>query len=254
MKPLFTIITVTYNASSTLTPTMESVRNQTFTDFEHLIIDGSSKDNTLQIAESLSKANKTKIFSEQDSGLYDAMNKGIDKACGDYLIFLNSGDAFHSDDTLEKIADAIKKNDFPGIVYGQTAIVDSNRKIIANRHLIAPEHLEYKSFKDGMVVCHQAFVVLKRIAPLFDLRYRFSADYDWCIKCLQHSRHNIYINATIIDYLFEGLTSKNRKKSLIERFKIMTKYYGLATTIIKHLSFIPRFLARRQEENNILNN
>lgn len=254
MKPLFTIITVTYNASSTLTPTMESVRNQTFTDFEHLIIDGSSKDNTLQIAESLSKANKTKIFSEQDYGLYDAMNKGIDKACGDYLIFLNSGDAFHSDDTLEIIADAIKKNDFPGIVYGQTAIVDSYRKIIANRHLTAPEHLEYKSFKDGMVVCHQAFVVLKRIAPLFDLRYRFSADYDWCIKCLQHSRHNIYINATIIDYLFEGLTSKNRKKSLIERFKIMTKYYGLATTIIKHLSFIPRFLARRQEENNILNN
>ena len=94
---------------------MESVRNQTFTDFEHLIIDGSSKDNTLQIAESLSKANKTKIFSEQDSGLYDAMNKGIDKACGDYLIFLNSGDAFHSDDTLEKIADAIKKMIFLGL-------------------------------------------------------------------------------------------------------------------------------------------
>ncbi|MDE6459324.1 MAG: glycosyltransferase [Paramuribaculum sp.] len=251
MKPLFTIITVTYNASNTLTPTMQSVRAQTFTNFEHLVIDGASCDNTVQIADSLSIPNKTKIFSEPDAGLYDAMNKGIDKAEGDYLIFLNAGDSFHSVDTLQKISDAIISNDYPGIVYGQTAIVDSNRNIVASRHLTAPEHLDYKSFKDGMVVCHQAFVVLKRFAPLFDLRYKFSADFDWCIKCLQHSRHNVYVNDVIIDYLFEGLTSRNRRKSLTERFQIMTKYYGVVPTLLKHISFIPRFIARSREEKNI---
>lgn len=254
MKPLFSIITVTFNASATLTPTMESVREQSFTNFEHLIIDGASKDDTLHIAESLSINNKTKIFSEPDSGLYDAMNKGMDKAEGEYLIFLNAGDSFHSHDTLQEIAQAIISNDYPGIVYGQTAIVDKNRDFVALRHLTAPETLDYKSFKQGMVVCHQAFVVLARIAPMFDLRYRFSADYDWCIKCLQHSRNNIYIDDTIIDYLFEGMTTNNRWKSLSERFKIMSKYYGFLPTLIKHISFIPRFIVRRKQEKKFSEN
>ncbi|MDE6048976.1 MAG: glycosyltransferase [Paramuribaculum sp.] len=252
MKPLFSIITVTFNASSTLSPTLKSVGEQSFTDFEHLIIDGASSDNTVDIAQASAVPEKTKIFSEPDFGLYDAMNKGIDKATGEYLIFLNAGDTFHSADSLQKISDTIKANDCPGIVYGQTAIVDSNRNIIADRHLIAPEKLEYKSFKQGMVVCHQAFVVLARIAPMYDMRYRFSSDYDWCIKCLQHSRHNVYVGDTTIDFLYEGLTSKNRKKSLIERFKIMSKYYGFIPTFVNHIRFIPRFISRRREENKLL--
>jgi len=178
------------------------------------------------------------------------MNKGIDKASGKYLIFLNAGDSFHSPSTLQTIANAIISNDYPGIVYGQTDIVDSKREKLANRHLVAPETLTYKSFANGMVVCHQAFVVLAKIAPQFNLKYRYSADYEWCIICLQHSRKNIFIPHTIIDYLFEGLTTANRKQSLLERFRIMAKYYGTVPTIIRHFSFLPRFFARNKKENS----
>ena len=247
MKPLFSIITVTYNAEKTLLPTLLSVKEQSCVDYEHLIMDGSSSDSTVILAESCGNP-RLKIFSEPDSGLYHAMNKGIDKASGKYLIFLNAGDSFHSPSTLQAIADAIISNDYPGIVYGQTDIVDSKREKLANRHLVAPEALTYKSFANGMVVCHQAFVVLAKIAPQFNLKYRYSADYEWCIICLQHSRKNIFIPHTIIDYLFEGLTTANRKQSLLERFRIMAKYYGTVPTIIRHFSFLPRFFARNKKE------
>jgi hypothetical protein len=90
-------------------------------------------------------------------------------------------------------------------------------------------------------VCHQAFTVLRKLVPLYDTKWRFSADYDWCIKCLQHSRRNVYTGTTTINYLSEGMTTQNRRKSLIERFKIMSFYYGLFPTIMRHLAFLPRF-------------
>jgi hypothetical protein len=137
-------------------------------------------------------------------------------------------------------------HDFPGIVYGQTQLVNANRQRIGDRHLTAPEELTLKSFAEGMLVCHQAFIALRRIVGHYDLRYRFSADYEWCIRCLQHSRNNVYIPHTIIDYLSEGLTTANRKASLKERFKIMCYYYGTIPTVLRHLKFIPRFLKQRR--------
>lgn len=244
MAPLFSIITVTYNAESTLPPTLKSVKEQTCHDFEYVIMDGASKDSTVQLAKDSDIAN-IRITSEPDAGLYDAMNKAMDIATGKYLIFLNAGDAFHSRDTLQTIADTIKENEYPGIVYGQTQLVNADRHRIADRHLSAPEHLTYRSFADGMLVCHQAFIALARIAPSYNLRYRFSADYDWCIQCLQHSRKNVYIPATLIDYLNEGVTTSNHKASLLERFNIMRYYYGTFTAVIKHMQFIPRFIARK---------
>jgi len=246
-RPLFSIITVTYNAASTIKPTLASVKEQTCDLYEYIIMDGASKDCTIAIA-SEAGINGTRIFSEPDKGLYDAMNKAIDKATGEYLIFLNAGDAFHSADTLQLIADSIMDNDFPGIVYGQTQLVNSNRKKIGNRHLTAPETLTLKSFANGMVVCHQAFIVLRRLAGHYDLKYRFSADYEWCIRCLQHSRRNIYIDETLIDYLSEGLTTANRRKSLSERYNIMCRYYGTLPTIMRHIAFIPRFIKQSLKE------
>ncbi len=245
MAPLFSIITVTYNAASTLPATLASVKEQTCKLYEYIVMDGVSIDNTIQLANEADIPN-AHIISSPDKGLYDAMNKAIDIAIGEYLIFLNAGDAFHSPDTLQKIADAIMNHDFPGIVYGQTQLVNGNRQRIGDRHLTAPEELTLKSFANGMLVCHQAFIALRRIAGHYDLRYRFSADYEWCIRCLQHSRNNVYIPHTIIDYLSEGLTTANRKASLLERFKIMCYYYGTIPTIIRHIKFIPRFLKQRR--------
>ena len=252
MKPLFSIITVTFNAANTLPATLASVKSQTCRLYEHIIMDGASKDNTTEIAKNAGIEN-LKITSEPDKGLYDAMNKAIDKSTGEYLIFLNAGDGFHSPNTLQNIADVIMDNDFPGIVYGQTQLVDNNRNYIGDRHLSAPETLTFKSFADGMVVCHQAFIVLRKVAVKYDLKYRFSADYEWCLRCLKRSMNNVYIDETIIDYLSEGLTTANRKASLKERFKIMCQYYGTLPTIWRHITFIPRFLKQRKKEKSLTN-
>ena len=249
MSPLFSIITVTYNAATTLPATLASVKSQTCKLYEYIVMDGASKDNTVELAQNANIPN-ARIVSSPDKGLYDAMNKAMDIATGEYLIFLNAGDSFHTPETLQKIANTIMNHDFPGIVYGQTQLVNSQREYIGDRHLLAPEELTLKSFANGMLVCHQAFIALRRITSHYDLRYRYSADYEWCIRCLQHSRNNIYIPHTIIDYLSEGLTTANRKASLIERFKIMCHYYGTLPTIIRHLKFIPRFIKQRRIERN----
>lgn len=250
MRPLFTIVTVTYNAQETIKKTLSSVSRQTCRLYEHLIVDGASSDHTLQIIRDFDNQDRLVLISEPDKGIYDAMNKGIANAQGDYLIFLNSGDKFHSPDTLQHIADAIALHDNPGIVYGQTDIVDSEGRYLGPRHLIAPENLTIDSFKHGMVVCHQAFVVLRRIAMFYNTKYKFSADYEWCILALQHSRKNVYLPETLIDYLSEGMTTRNHKASLQERFKIMSTYYGFFPTICRHISFAMRYMRRRKTAVN----
>lgn len=252
-RTLFSIITVTYNASATIAQTMESVATQTCKLYEHIIVDGASTDGTLEIVEKY-KNKRTKIFSKPDAGIYDAMNRGMQMAKGEYYIFLNSGDRFHSKTTLQSIADAIFDNDFPGIVYGQTEIVDIDGNFLAPRHLNAPKELSLSSFKEGMTVCHQAFVAYYKIVSPFDLKYKFSADYEWCIRCLQHSRRNIYIDETLIDYLCEGVTTRNHRKSLKERFEIMSKYYGFFPTLGRHLLFVPRYFKRRKIEKHFIKN
>ncbi len=243
--PLISIITVTYNARDTLKPTMKSVARQTFTEYEHIIVDGASTDDTLTIAVE-EATERTRITSERDHGIYDAMNRGMGLSQGEYLIFLNAGDSFHTDNTLRHIADAIAANSKPGIVYGQTILVGGDdRHVTGMRHLKAPDRLTLQSFADGMLVCHQAMTVLKRIAGPYDLRYRFSADFDWSIRCLQHSRNNVYIDETVIDYLDEGTTTRNHKSSLIERFRIMCRYYGTAPTIARHFKFAARDIRRK---------
>ncbi len=246
MAPLFTIITVTYNAQNTLQPTLKSVAEQSCRLFEYIIMDGASTDKTLKMAIDAAIP-EARIYSDPDKGIYDAMNKAWQIAKGDYLIFLNAGDSFHSPDTLETIARAIIDNDYPGIVYGHTDLVDSSRRFIAHRHLTAPEVLTLKSFAEGMTVCHQAFIANRKLIQPYNLKYRYSADYDWCIRCLQRSRRNYYIPQVLIDYLVEGETTRHRRESLRERFRIMSYYYGFFPTLLRHLKFIPRYLKHKKE-------
>lgn len=242
------IITVTYNAEATIERTLESVAQQTYPDVEHLIIDGASKDRTLEIAHRYPRAI---VFSEPDHGLYDAMNKGLKKATGDYLCFLNAGDKLHSKETLAHIAQTQENTTKPAIAvfYGDTHIVDNEGVFIRNRRLTPPEHLTWKSFKQGMLVCHQAFYINRQIALPYDTTYRFSADFDWCIRCMKEGEkqgmQNLYIREPLADYLSEGMTTANQKASLKERFRIMAKHYGLLTTIIQHIWFIFRVLVKK---------
>ena len=245
MKPKFSIITVTFNAASVIEPTLASVAEQSYRNFEYLLIDGGSTDDTVAKAKA-SGIKFAHIVSERDKGLYDAMNKGIKLAKGDYLCFLNAGDAFHSPDTLEKIVAAIPEGaSLPDILYGETAEVDDNRNFVRMRRLQAPDKLHWTSFKQGMMVCHQAFYARRDLVPLYDLKYRLSADVDWCIKIMKRSENMVNVGFIVVDYLQNGLSLQNHRASLIERFKIMCRHYGVFSTVMHHIWFVLRAVIKK---------
>ena len=240
MKPLFSIITVTYNAVDTLERTIRSVISQR-EHIEYIIIDGGSTDGTQEIVD-VYKSYISYFVSEKDSGIYDAMNKGLKAATGEYVWFLNAGDTIHFDTFSNDISERISQMpSLPDIIYGETAIVDNTGRFIQMRRLHAPDKLKLSSFKMGMLVCHQSFIVKRDITQPYDLKYRFSSDYDWCIKCIRKAK-NIYNSGIVVsDYLSEGMTTANRKASLKERCEIMKKNYGALQVIFLHGWFAFRF-------------
>lgn len=243
-QPSFSVITVTYNAEKVLSATLRSVLEQTYPHIEYIIVDGASTDGTLTLTEPF-RDRIARIVSEPDRGLYDAMNKGILLATGDYLCFLNAGDTFHDAGTLEQIVRKLPANHLPDVVYGETALVDSQHRFLRMRRLSAPEQLTWKSFKAGMLVCHQAFLARRRIVGPYKTTYRFSADFDWCIRVLKDAKEVLNTHLTLIDYLDEGLTTQNQKASLKERFRIMSIHYGLLSTICHHIWFVFRMLVKK---------
>lgn len=251
----FSIITCTYNAEATLQRTLDSVAAQSCYNVEHLIIDGASTDATSQIiadyqknAEETDGKHEIRVVSERDSGLYDAMNKGIGLATGDYILFLNAGDVFPSADTLELVANSVGDGEtLPGVLYGDTDIVGNDGVFLRHRHLAPPKKgLSWRSFSNGMLVCHQAFYARTDLAKrnLYDLNYRLSADVDWCIRVMKEAeKENLplrYVGMVVVNYLDEGMTTRNHRASLIERFHVMRHHYGLATTLWKHFLFLFR--------------
>ncbi|MGN0035843.1 MAG: glycosyltransferase family 2 protein [Bacteroidaceae bacterium] len=242
--PRFTFITVTYNAAAVLEDTIQSVITQTYKHLEYIVVDGGSTDGTLRIVDKYRRCIQA-VVSEPDRGLYDAMNKGMRLATGDYVCFLNAGDCLHEDDTVQQMVHTIREGEWPDILYGETAIVDAEGHFLRMRRLSAPEHLTWKSFRQGMLVCHQAFYVRHTLLEPYDLRYRFSADFDWCIRMMKKARvlHNTHL--VLADYQAEGLSTRNHRASLLERFRIMTHHYGLLSTLAYHAWFVLRLLFRR---------
>ena len=241
------VITVCYNSVTTLQDTLESVLRQTYPDVEYIVVDGASKDGTKELIEKYAPkfSGRMKWISEPDQGIYDAMNKGIRLATGDYLCFLNAGDSFHEDDTLQQMVRSISGNELPDVLYGETELVDKEGHFIRMRRLAAPEVLTWRSFKQGMLVCHQAFFAKASLVEPYDLQYRFSADFDWCIRVMKKARtlHNTHL--TLIDYLEEGMTTQNRQASLRERFRIMARHYGLMSTVAHHAWFVLRAVIKK---------
>ena len=251
---MFTVVTVTYNAGNTIERTLLSVASQTYPYVEHLIIDGCSSDHTMSVVrnhvENTPQAYRTlRLLREPDKGLYDAMNKGITQARGDYLIFLNAGDKFHENTTLEQVAalaSRFRKGLRPAVVYGETDLVDDEGRFVRHRRLSTPSTLTWRSFLSGMRVCHQSFYVRADLAraEMYDLKWHFSADFDWCVRILHRAgrRHLPILNTELIltDYLSEGLTTANHRASLKERMRIMTHHYGWPSTLAAHLWFCIR--------------
>ena len=254
----FTIVTITYNAEKVLQRTLDSVLSQTYEGVEHLIVDGASKDGTLLLAEQYKaksdaseSGHKVIILSEPDHGIYDAMNKGLTQASGDYIVYMNAGDFFPHADTLEKIVQHCQLNEqptdeLPGVLYGNTDIVDGEGHFLHPRRLQPPAKLTWKSVRNGMLVCHQAFYARTDIAKnqQYDTRYRFSADVDWCIRVMKETeRMGLALCNTemvVANYTEEGATTQNHQASLKERFDVMRRHYGLLSTLVMHAWFVIR--------------
>ncbi len=257
----FTIITVCYNAAAILPRTLDSVRIQQWPHVQHIIIDGASTDDTMQCVAHYQRRcaqqqspHTITVVSEPDKGIYDAMNKALPLVEGDYVVYLNAGDALPHPDTLYNIGTRARNTNadaLPGVIYGDTDLIDAAGLVVGHRHLSAPQHLDSRSFRMGMLVCHQAFYAradLARHTP-YDLRYRFSADVDWCIRILKaaEAQHATTLNmhCVLVHYLREGTTTRNHRASLRERFSVMRRHYGLSTTLLQHAAFCVRALKRK---------
>ena len=256
---VFSIITCTYNAESVLQRTLDSVLEQTYSHVEHIIVDGASTDATLDMVEAYKQksdaedwCHEVRVKSEPDRGLYDAMNKGIQRATGQYVLFLNAGDTFPSADTLELVAESVGEGEEPpAVLYGDTDVVDDEGRFLRHRRLSPPRRLTWRSFMKGMLVCHQAFYARTDLAKAtpYDLHYRFSADVDWCIRIMRLARRRRLpmrnVGAVVVNFLDGGMTTTNHRASRKERFHVMAHHYGFVPTVIMHAWFVVRSLFKK---------
>ncbi len=251
-----TYVTITYNAAKVLQRTLDSVLSQDYPHIVHLIIDGASTDDTMQLVDAyIDRSNAAdnghsiQVTSEPDKGIYDAMNKGLRSITGDYVCFLNAGDFLPASDTVSRIVEKVGDQS-PAVLYGDTDIVDGEGRFLHHRRLAPPEHLSWKSFRQGMLVCHQAFYARTdfAIATPYDLRYRYSADVDWCIRVMKAAaKENVpllNLKMVVACYTQEGQTTLHHRESLLERYHVMEHHYGRLQTFFLHCWFALRSLLK----------
>lgn len=242
--PLLSIITVTYNAENVLERTIKSIIGQTVQDFEYILVDGKSNDKTLSIIEKYKKHIDV-LVSEKDDGIYDAMNTGMTLAKGDFIWFMNAGDEIASPNIVERILGKLEaKTD---LIYGDALFVNNQGVARGLRSEVTPHRLpspiHWKDFRYGMLVCHQSFIVAKSIAPTYTIE-NLSADLDFEISALKASKSQLYIPFPISRYLEGGVSNQQLKRSLLDRFKVMRKHFGLAGSIAAHFHILTRGAVR----------
>lgn len=236
--PKVSIITVVYNGASVIEKTIQSVIAQTYPNIEYLIIDGKSKDHTLEVVNKY-RDQIAKIISEPDKGIYDAMNKGIQNATGEYLWFMNAGDLIPEPQTLAK---AFENAVDPDVVYGETLMMNEDYSPTGLRtYKKLPENLTWRSMRYGMVVCHQSIIVRKSIAPLYDLDHPYSADIDWTTKVLKKAIKINNAHLILSQFVRGGFSTQKRYASWIDRFKIIRKHFGLLTALGVHFEILWQF-------------
>lgn len=234
------VITICYNAESSIEETIRSVTEQTYKNIEYIIIDGNSKDHTVDIIKKYSSA----IFhwqSEPDKGIFDAMNKGLKLATGEWVIFMNSGDSFYEHDTVSKVFEHSDHSD-KCMLYGDTQYLRKDSKLVEKA--FEPRYIDR-----NMPTAHQSFFVKLNCAKEigFDTQYRFAADYNMIYRiykkygcdCVEH------LNITVSKYeAYEGLTMQRPNEVFHETLQIrdwsVDKVYGYLRYYIK------KFILRRR--------
>ncbi len=229
-KPKLSVITVVYNNVRDIERTIQSVTRQTYTNIEYIIIDGHSTDGTLDIIyEHEDKI--AKLISEPDKGIYDAMNKGLAMATGDYILFMNSGDEIYNTNTVECIFATATDAD---IYYGETEMINADGISLGQRRHKAPKQFNWRSFKYGMAISHQAIYVRRTLTQPYNPKYQLSADIEWILQAAKKAKKIVNVKQYVAKYLVGGLSKTKHRQSLLERFAIMREHYGLFPTIFNH--------------------
>jgi glycosyltransferase involved in cell wall biosynthesis len=217
-NPLISIITVVRNGVFTIEQTILSVLNQTYGKIEYIIVDGASTDGTLGIIMNYELRIKNREFpnvsfhyiSEPDKGIYDAMNKGIDKATGQWINFMNSGDCFAKNDTLFSIF--INKYDTSvGVIYGDWTNVKDDGSSTYEK----PYPFFYsKRFSPPQGMCHQSMFVLTSLVKeiKFDTKFLISADYDMIHKIYRKGANFTYVNMLVANFKMGGISTGKKYK------------------------------------------
>ena len=229
-QPKLSVITIVYNNTRDIERTMLSVLNQTYPNIEYIVIDGLSTDGTINIVKKY-KSRISKFVSEKDEGIYDAMNKGLALATGDYVLFMNSGDEIYANDT---VASVFASADDADIYYGETEMINDEGQSLGRRRHQAPEVLSLPSFKYGMSVSHQAIYIKRSLTGPYDRKYQLSSDIDWILRAIKKAKTIVNVHQYVAKYLIGGVSKKRHRQSLNERFAIMKQHYGLLPTVFNH--------------------
>ncbi len=228
MKVRFSIITICFNDKMRLAKTLKSVYEQEYSDYEHIVIDGNSSDGTFEyIEESRKHYNRGKLiwFSEADKGIYDAMNKGVQRANGDLLCFLNCGDVFFDSKVLQNISEIIDKEPGKDIYFGNAICVYPDGTYKTNFVYDVEKTFEENSSKGQLMPCHQAIFASQNCFKdnLFDVTYSLRAELNWFLRCVCSGKTMKGVPYVLCKYEYGGMSDrlKSIKKSECEMKTIL---------------------------------
>jgi len=239
------IITVSYNSAKTIETTFKSLLQQTYSNIEYIVIDGGSTDNTLKIAKKYSEIISV-LVSEQDNGLYDAMNKGIKLATGDVIGLINSDDLFCDPDALTKVVKVFKKNRNLESVYADLFYVsqhDTNK--IVRRWVTGNQ----RKFKYGWHPAHPTFYIKKSVYDrygLFDLSFNLASDFEIMLRFLDKEKiSTTYLKEPLVKMRLGGETNKNFKNIYRQNIECVKAFKKNDLKVIKFLypffRIVPKF-------------
>lgn len=230
MPATLSVITIVYNNVRDIERTICSVLGQTYPHIEYIIIDGASTDGTKTVIEKY-RSQLSAYISEPDKGIYEAMNKGITRATGDYLLFMNSGDEIYARDTVQEVLATQPGAD---IYYGETEMYNDNWESLGRRRHQIPATFNWKSFRYGMNISHQAIYISRKLVEPYDLSYKYSADIDWIIRAAKKAQCIVNTRRYVAKYLVGGISKQKHRESLKERFLIFSRHYGFLPTLFHH--------------------
>lgn len=246
MKYKISIITINYNNINGLKKTYHSVKNQGYDNIEYILVDGNSDDGSVNFL----RENEAKIdhlIIEKDNGIYDAMNKGLDKCTGDFCLFLNSGDSLHDNDTLQKFVKEITDKNI--LYFGRSLNISGDINWLYPNNKFGQNTIQY--WLKTELPCHQAIFFPKSFYfnERYNLKYKIGSDTDYKYRAFKHLNYK-FLNFTVCNFYLGGISTNNEnvlhlKNILKDSLSISLKYKGLRYALIRQIKLISKFTIKK---------